>query len=187
MNYWDGKLVHLRALEPSDAEQFIRWNLDSERARNYDFIWPPQSAASVQDWVNEQSKRKLENDAFTWMIENKKGEPVGSIQTHHCNSRCGTFSYGIDIEASYRRMGYAGEAILMVLKYYFEELRYQKVTISVIADNAASIKLHEKLGFQKEGHFRRMLFSAGKYVDELWFGMTVEEFQQMHQIDSPAD
>jgi len=180
MNYWEGNKVRLRALEPADAEHFIRWNLDSERARNYDFIWPPQSSASVQAWVDEQSKHKLVNDAFTWMIEDKHGQPVGSIQTHTCSPRDGTFSYGIDIAAEHRRQGYAGEAILIVLKYYFEELRYQKVTAWVLSDNVASIKLHEKLGFQKEGQHRRMFFSGGKYFDELWFCMTVEEFHQLH-------
>jgi RimJ/RimL family protein N-acetyltransferase len=131
--------------------------------------------------VDEQSKRKLENDAFTWMIEDKNGEPVGSIQTHTCNPRYGTFCYGIDIDAGYRHQGYASEAILAVVKYYFEELRYQKVSAWVYSDNEVSIKLHEKLGFQKEGQHRRMFFSAGKYVDEIWFGMTVDEFHQLHR------
>lgn len=180
MNYWEGKKVRLRALEPVDAKYFFHWNLDSERARNYDFIWPPQSMVSIQAWVDEQSKRKLENDAFIWIIENKNGEPVGSIQTHTCNPRYGTFSYGIDIDTEHRHQGYASEAILIVLKYYFEELRYQKVSVWVYSDNEASIRLHEKLGFQKEGQHRRMFFSAGNYVDELWFGLTVEEFHQLH-------
>jgi len=38
MNFWQGKKVRLRAIEPSDAETFIRWNLDSERARHLDFV-----------------------------------------------------------------------------------------------------------------------------------------------------
>jgi len=38
----------------------------------------------------------------------------------------------------------------LILKYYFEELRYQKVTVPVHANNPASIRLHEKLGFKKK-------------------------------------
>jgi RimJ/RimL family protein N-acetyltransferase len=181
MNFWQGKKIRLRAVEPEDAQYFIRWNLDSERARNLDFIWPPQSEAAVKTWVEEQSRRRMEaNDGYTWVIENEKGEPVGSIDTHHCRPHDGTFNYALDIDPQHRHKGYASEAILLVLKYYFEELHYQKVSVSVHADNPDSIHLHEKLGFQLEGRFRRAFFTRGQYVDVLWYGMTVEEFHQLH-------
>ena len=180
MNFWQGKKIRLRAVEPSDAEHFIRWNLDSERARALDFVWPPQSEAAVREWAEKESRRKLEGDTFRWMMENEAGETVGSIDTHDCSPRDGTFSYALDVDPAQRGKGYAGEAILLVLKYYFEELRYQKVTVPVHADNAASIRLHEKLGFQLEGRFRRGFYTGGQYVDVLWYGMTVEEFHQLH-------
>lgn len=177
MNFWQGKKIKLRAIEPSDTEHFIRWNLSSERARHLDFVWPPVSRASVQAWTEAQSKHKLENDTFHWMIEDQNGEPVGSISTHDCKPHCGTFSYGIDIAPEHQRKGYAREAIQLVLKYYFEELRYQKVTVPVHGDNEPSIRLHEALGFQREGTHRRMFYTHGRFVDVLWFGMTVEEFR----------
>ena len=181
MNFWQGKQIRLRAIEPSDAEHFVRWNLDSERARHLDFVWPPTSEASVRAWVEEQSKQKLENDVFHWLIENQEGAPVGSISTHDCNPRYGTFSYGIDIPPEYQRQGYASEAIQLVLKYYFEELRYQKVTVGIHANNPASIRLHEKLGFQHEGRVRRSYFTRGRYFDHLNFGMTAEEFEEYYR------
>ena len=177
MNFWNGDKIHLRAIEPSDWEYFFKWNLDSERARYLSFVWPPTSAESLKVWTLEQSKKKLENDEFRWVIENNKGEPVGSIDTHSCVPRNGSFSYGVDIAEGYRRKGYASEAIKLVLKYYFQQLRYQKVTVPVHSDNPASIALHQKLGFTKEGVLRRMVFSNGQYQDEIWFGMTREEFK----------
>src|SRR5215211_7301945 len=122
MNFWQRKKIRLRGVEPSDAAHFIRWNLNSERARHLDFVWPPTSDASVQAWVEEQSKKKLEHDAFHWVIEDQEGTPVGSISTHDCNPRYGTFSYGIDIAPEHQRKGYASEAIQLVLRYYFQEL-----------------------------------------------------------------
>lgn len=181
MNFWQGKHIRLRGMEPSDWTHFARWNMDSERARHLDFVWPPISDAQVMVWAAEQSKRKLENDAFLWVIENENGEAVGSISTHDCSSHSGTFSYGIDIASEHRRKGYASEAISLVLKYYFEELRYQKATVCVHDDNPASIGLHEKLGFKKEGVHRRMVFSNSKYHDMIWFGLLAEEFQKRIQ------
>lgn len=176
MNFWQGEKIRLRAIEPSDVECFIYWNLDSERARKLDFVWSPQSKTSLQAWVDEQSRRKMENDTFHWIIENNDAIPVGSISTHDCNPRYGTFSYGIDIASEHQRKGYAREAIRLLLKYYFEELRYQKVTVPVHSDNEPSIRLHEALGFQREGTQRRMLYTQGHFVDVHWFGLTIEEF-----------
>ena len=176
MNHWHSKTIRLRAIEPSDADFFYQWNLDCERARHLDFLWPPTSLASVRSWAEEQARKKLDGDCFHWIIETRDGIPVGTIATHDCSARCGTFSYAIDVAKEHRGKGYAGAAIWLVLKYYFEELRYQKVTAQVHADNPASLRLHEKLGFQQEGTLRRMHFSQGQYVDIVVFGMTIEEF-----------
>ncbi|MBN1451311.1 MAG: GNAT family N-acetyltransferase [Anaerolineales bacterium] len=177
-NYWQNEKVRLRALEPEDAELFFRWNMDSERARRLDFIWPPQSLASVRKLVEEQSHKQLEVDTFRWIIENPEGVAVGSIDTHHCDPRAGTFSYGVDVSTEHQRRGYAAAAVPIILKYYFEELRYQKVTVPVHSYNQPSIRLHQKLGFKEEGCLRRMGYTNGEHFDVLWFGMTKEEFAE---------
>jgi RimJ/RimL family protein N-acetyltransferase len=176
-NFWQGQRLRLRGLEPADAEHFIRWNLDSERARHLDFLWPPVSEAGVRAWVAEQSQKKLEKDAYQWMMETAAGEAAGSIITNNCDPHSGSFSYALDVARDHRRQGYASEAITLVLRYYFHELRYQKAAVAVHSDNLASVRLHEKLGFCLEGTLRRMVFSRGQYFDLLWFGMTREEFE----------
>jgi hypothetical protein len=47
---------------------------------------------------------------------------------------------------------------------------------AVYSFNDASIRLHESLGFQREGRWRRMGYSEGQYFDLLFYGLTVEEF-----------
>lgn len=178
MNYWQGKHVRLRGIEPSDGPTFFEWNLDSEMARSLDFVWPPVSQVEVSRWVDQQSRKKLEDGTFSWVIEDASGAPVGAISTRDCNPRNGTFSYGIHVAREHRRKGYAVEAISLVLKYYFEELRYQKATVPVHSFNDASVALHEKLGFAKEGTLRRMIYSGGEYHDEHWYGLTKEELAE---------
>jgi RimJ/RimL family protein N-acetyltransferase len=177
MNYWQGQHIRLRAVEPSDAETFVRWNLDSDRARHLDFVWPPQSLAAVQTWCEEQSKKKPEKDDYFWLIVDAHGEPVGTIATHQCSPRTGTFMYGLDIAEEHRRRGYASEAIRLILRYYFDELRYQKCNVTVHSNNEASLRLHESLGFTREGTIRRMVYTDGQYFDDVWFGITAEELR----------
>jgi len=180
MNFWQGKLVRLRGVEPSDAEAFARWNLDSEAARELDFTWPPISLARIAKDTEELALKKFEagDFDFVFVVEDRAGVAVGSVNAHHCDPRAGTFMYGLLVAREHRRRGYAAEAVLLVLKYYFAELRYQQCTVSVHANNEASIALHEKLGFRREGTLRRMVYTGGRYFDSHYYGLTREEWEQ---------
>lgn len=178
MNFWQGRLVRLRGLEPSDAETFARWNLDSETARDLDFVWPPVSLEFVRRDFEQLSLKKLEADAFFFVVEDAAGGAVGHISTHGCDQRGGVFRYGLGVAPEHRRRGYATEAALLVLKYYFEELRYQKCLVGVHSNNAASVALHEKLGFVREGTLRRMVYTGGRFHDLYHYGILKEEWEQ---------
>lgn len=177
MNYWQGKLVRLRGVEPSDAEAFFRWNMDSETGRALDYLWAPTSLAQVRKEIEEVALIKFGGPKFTWVIEDRAGLPVGQLTAHTCDPRNGTFSYGFSVAAEHRRKGYAAEAVLLVVKYFFEELRYQKVTVTVHGDNAGSIAFHEKLGFRHEGTIRRMFYTHGRHEDMHYYGLTREEWE----------
>jgi RimJ/RimL family protein N-acetyltransferase len=178
MNYWQGKHIRLRGLELADADTLHAWNDDSEMARGLSFLRPPSSLTSVKNWVTERIKQGAENDEIYCVIENKAGECVGMINSHHCNQRVGVFQYGVAVRAEHRRHGYAFEAVRMLVRYFFEELRYQKVNVVVYSYNEASIQLHERLGFQPEGRLRRTLYTNGRFHDQLFYGMTREEFKE---------
>ncbi len=129
--------MRLRAIEPSDWEVYFAWNQDDEQARGVSNIPFPQSAEAVRQWAQQEATRKPEGDAFRFVIENETGEVVGDLTTHNCDARVGSFSYGITIRREHRRNGYAAEAIALVLRYYFRELRYQKATVTVYSFNEA--------------------------------------------------
>ncbi len=178
MNFWQGRLVRLRGVEPADAEVFARWNLDSEMARDLEFVWPPVSHARIRKDLEELTLGRLERDEFFWVIEDPTGSAVGHISTHGCNPRPGVFRYGLSVSREHRRRGYASEAVLLVLKCYFEELRYQKCLVEIHSNNPASVALHEKLGFVREGALRRMVYTGGRFYDLYQYGMLKEEWEQ---------
>ena len=129
----------------------------------------------MEKWAAAASDAKMVNDSFRWVIENRAGEPVGQIDTHHCDLRNGTFSYGVDVAPEHQRQGYAAAAIGMVIRYYFDHLRYQKVWVQIHSSNSASIALHRQLGFTHEGTQRRMVYTNGGYEDLLYYGLLKEE------------
>jgi RimJ/RimL family protein N-acetyltransferase len=175
--FWQGEQIKLRAVEPSDWETFHAWNHDTTMARGLYRVPFPQSREAAKRWAEKEATREPEGDNYFWIIEDLAGNVAGSISSHHCDPRNGTFEYGIALRKEYQGKGYASEAITLVLRYFFEELRYRKVTARVYSFNEPSIRLHERLGFQKEGQLRCMIYTEGQHFDEIIFGMTAEEFQ----------
>lgn len=173
--YWQGEKVQLRGVEPDDAAFFFGWN-DVEMMRGLAEIWPPGSLVRTQEWIRNQTIDEPRKDQHFCVIADRTGQPVGSINAHTTNPRHGTFRYGIAIHHDHCGRGYASEAIVLFMRYFFEELRYQKANATVYEFNLPSIRLHEKLGFVPEGRLRRIIYTQGRYYDELQYGMTAEEF-----------
>ncbi len=181
-NTFTGKRVRLRSMEPRDVEQFVldEINRDTDRARADDQIYLPKGEWRVRDGFADRMRREGEMETFRFMIENMEGQIVGSINAHDVDMRNGTFSYGLGIYDNFRRKGYASEAVLLLMRYYFMELRMNKCNTAVYAFNEASLGLHDHLGFTREGLRRQVYFTRGKYCDDVEFGMTREEFVQKY-------
>ena len=180
---WHGDAVLLRPLEPTDADALVADELDSPQRRlGAGFVPHPWSAHRVREWLGEADRSKPRDDAFHWAID-IDGSAIGTINSHHCDRRVGTFSYGVQVFPPHRRRGYARDAIRVLLRYYFGELRYQKCTVTIYEYNGASLALHRGLGFVEEGRHRRTVFTAGRYHDEFVLGMTAEEFTNDRPID----
>lgn len=175
-NIFEGRLVRLRGIEPEDWETLHAWNQDLEASRTGYWVHFPGSKERQRQWALQRSQQDGADDDYFFVIETLAGEIVGSLNTTQCDRRNGTFTYGIYIARAYWRRGYASEAIRLVLRYFFRELRYQKVTTRVYSFNTPSLALHDRLGFVREGVMRRMRYTGGQYHDEVIFGMTAEEF-----------
>jgi RimJ/RimL family protein N-acetyltransferase len=175
---WHGHKVRLRAVEPEDWQYFLSWSSDAAQQRAVDRLYPPQSAAMTQQYAEEQARHRFadSNGSFRWIIEDLSGQAVGCVVTFDCNPRVGTLKYGISISEARRGEGLGSEAVALVLRYYFQELNYQKANAPIYSFNDGSIRFHERLGFQCEGRLRRMVYTGGEYFDELQYGITREEF-----------
>ncbi|MBK8022573.1 MAG: GNAT family N-acetyltransferase [Chloroflexi bacterium] len=175
-----GKLVRLRAVEIADWEFYYQLNqmtTDLDR-RDYEIVFP-QSKEAIRAWAEEQSKAKGDRDEFRFQIEAlSSGASVGSLNTHTADHRVGSFMYGLSIAPDHQRKGYGSEAIRLVMRYFFQEKRYQKVSAEVYSFNEPSIRLHDHLGFTLEGRLRRMVYTGGQFYDALIYGMLREEFEQ---------
>src|SRR5690348_5645049 len=122
---WVGERVTLRAFRADDWELFWRWGQDDAWSNADDDAPFPESQERAQAWAaREAPKEDHAGDERRFMIE-ADGVAVGTIDTNRCERVAGVFCYGVAIAREHRGKGYAAEAITLVLRFYFEERRYQ--------------------------------------------------------------
>jgi ribosomal-protein-alanine N-acetyltransferase len=59
----------------------------------------------------------------------------------------------------------------VLIQFGFDEHQINRMECQVVAENAASVKLFQKLGFQEEGVLRRRLFINQQFRDMLSLGL----------------
>src|SRR6266496_3028511 len=100
-NIFQGKLVRLRAGEPSEAVIFR--NSDRQETESGRLLYEIPFPQPRLDENSPQAEFKPhQGDNFPFTIETLEGEIAGAIHIHDCNPRCGTFSYGIAILPDHR-------------------------------------------------------------------------------------
>ena len=130
-------MISLRHFEESDAEVLQTYNLSGKS--NDDII------SMVHDWNTLSYKDRY----FEMFAIQNDATVVGSISIYG-RSRS-IVSLGIEIFAPYRRKGYGYEAMYQLIECA-KRIDYKIILQQVRTDNLASICLHEKLGFETDGH-----------------------------------
>jgi len=179
---WIGDKVHLRAREPEDF-QAIPAQENTTDERSGWMIMPPRSRVATKKSLEKAAEKHPGPKTLKFDLAIARREDdllVGGINVNEADQTNGTFAYGVGLLAEHKGNGYAAEAVLLLLRFMFDERRFQKCEAHVYDYNTASISLHRKLGFVEEGRMRRHMFLGGQYRDELIFGMTVEEFHEFY-------
>lgn len=179
---WVGDKAQLRAHEPDDVDSLDLFAHSADQRSGW-MIMPPQSRVATRKNFEEIAGKQPGPDTLEFPLVIARREDdliVGGINTHDVDQVNGTFSYGVGIRPEHKGNGYAAEAILLFLRFMFDERRFQKCEPKAYAFNAPSIALHRKLGFVEEGRLRSHMFVAGEYHDVLSFGMTAAEFHGLY-------
>jgi len=181
--FWQNDLVRLRALEEDDWELHYANRFDSfaRLLLNYEVELPPTINDSKQS-TNPFLDFDFSRGRLMFSIETLEGINIGAINLNSIDERNGTFSIGMIIDGHHRGKGYGTSAMNILLKYAFFERRLNKYYGSVLDGNIASATMLKKLGCKEEGVRKQMVYSGGKYHDEILFGLTKDEYKEAHSI-----
>lgn len=188
----DGEML-LRPLAASDASAWAE-----VRRRNADWLapWdatnPPESIDTPPTFRG--MVRRLRADA-------KAGQSIALAVTVHerfvgqvtlggitwGSLRSAYIGYWID--RAYAGRGYTPRAVAMIADHGFSALHLHRIEINIRPENAASIRVVEKLGFRYEGLRRAYLHIDHEWRDHLSFALCRDEvgpglLHRLHQQSS---
>lgn len=181
--YWQSERIRLRPMHVDDVKLWLEEERsDSEAVRFLNAgMTLPQSEHDADEFAKRYAEFNNRDERIMFSIETLDAELIGGINIHSMDRKNGTFETGSRIYRAYRGQGYGFETKLLVLRYAFHEMRFQKYNVRCVDSNQPMIHHAEWLGCQREGRIRRHIYMDGEYHDELIFGLTREEFDALLQ------
>jgi len=169
--------LQLRQIRPSDVPAIYAIFSDPDVTRFYGMepysSWT-QADALVARWLKRFSDRHL----IRWVITMRNEDDV--ISTCGFNEwkrgfHCGGVGY--DLAKVHWRQGLMSEALTAVVNFGFSQMNLHRIEANVVAENVASIKLLQKLGFKNEGLLREAGYWNQTFHDMILFALLQNDFQ----------
>lgn len=171
------KRVYLRALEPDDYKTSVHWRNDDIITNllgggKY-FVSNEIEKQWVQNTINQNKDIKL---AICTVEENLY---IGNVyltnidyisRKAHSHILIGNHDFWND--------GYGTEAMRLLLDYAFNHKNLRRIEALVLEDNIASQKMHEKLGYKREGLLRESVYKDGRYKNQIYYALLKSEYQK---------
>jgi RimJ/RimL family protein N-acetyltransferase len=177
--FWQGEKVRLRQVSPNDWMEWFDDFEDSDAIRLLECgVELPKTEEMAQMLYSQWSNFNTTAYKMMFSVETINGELVGGASLNPYDQKNGCFSFEIRINRDHRGKGYGSDALRILLRYAFYELRYQKCNSECIHINEAGIKIHKKFGFIDEGRERRSVYTNAQYYDQVLLGLTREEFDE---------
>ena len=178
-----GKRIALRPLVDDDYPQ---WH--EVRTENEEWLtrWEPQRIAGHPDVV--QNRRAFSSRCAARQRERQlgtgygfgvflEGRLIGEMNVSAIQRGPFQNAYiGYWMDERQAGNGYTPEALVVAMRFAFEELRLHRLQIAIIPRNLASRRVVEKLGIRLEGMAERYLEINGVWEDHMRYAVTVEEW-----------
>lgn len=170
--------LHLRRFRASDIETFAKYRSDPAVARyqGWDAPYPIEQATEFVttmataptdvpgDWLQIAIARTGDGALV--------GDCAFASQAH--DER--TVEIGFTVAPEHQGVGYAREAVSLLLRFLFGHLDKHRVTASCDSRNVPSAKVLAAVGMRREGHLVESTWAKDEWTDDLLFAILKREW-----------
>ncbi|HEY7348699.1 MAG TPA: GNAT family protein [Ktedonobacterales bacterium] len=169
--------LRLRRFTATDLLAFLAYRNDPEIARYQS--WETITERAARAFISEL--RLLQpgtpGSGFQFAIALKTTDAlIGDCMLYVRADEPRQGEIGYSLARAHQHQGYAAEAIRAVLAYAFETLHLHRITATVDCRNTPSIRLLERVGMRREGHFLQHAWYKGEWCDEYLYALLRSEW-----------
>lgn len=127
---------------------------------------PARTEQDVIDLINSGNDLYEKGEMMNLAICLKDNDEfIGALGLYRINWDAHRSEIGYILNPVYSGKGYMNEACKALIKFAFEEVDFHSLEAVINADNIPSIKVVEKLGFEREAYLKENAVRAGKFID----------------------
>jgi len=158
----------LREVPPSCAGDLFRIRSDPEGARFGPDPWtdPQQAESRIQEW---HDWFRAKEDVPWGIFLRGQDRLIGHIKYAYMRQYLGMIGYHLDIE--FWNRGLMTEVLRGVVGFLYDRTGAYRLQATVHKDHAASMRVLEKVGFQREGLLRGRAYWHGTFCDLYMYGL----------------
>lgn len=165
--------IWLRTPKETDCVEFLKL-IRKSRSFHRGWVSPPKSKEEFSDYLDRCGRDdfigfficRKEDDAIVGVIN------VYNIVRYSFQNAC----LGYYIGAPFAGQGYMSEAIHIVLRTLFGELKLHRIEANIQPENKASRAIVKNAGFELEGYSARYLKIDGKWCDHERWALLAEDW-----------
>lgn len=168
----------LRAVDFNDVDDLFQVLSDPDVAE-YDYFYPVETKEKASLFI-ERYQREIEgNEEITWGIVLKESQKlIGTCCLGNFDKGAERAEIGYAISKAHWGKGYATEAAKKILDYGFNKIKLNRIEATITPGNDSSVRVLEKLGFEREGLVRQRDLVKGKIVDGIIMGLLKSEYKE---------
>lgn len=172
-----GEKVVLREFREDDEDGLFALNSDDRVTRwlSYDSRTREQTHAALAG-ILDRARSEPRSEYYLAVTLPGSDRVIGATRLGLGGVSAGKLGYLI--HADHWGMGYATDAARTMVRFGFRDLGLHRITAAIGPENAASIAVARRLGFQYEGHLREHVFTGGQWRDSLLYSQLVTEWPE---------
>ncbi len=169
--------VVLRWLEQSDLPALFQVFSD-RRAMRYWSSPPWTEKADAVKTLDSIRRHFAEDSLYQWGIARLTDDTIiGTCTLAQIDAGNRRAEIGFILRSDQWGQGYMSEATNTLLRFAFRELNLHRIEADVDPRNEPSIRLLERLGFQREGYLRERWLVGEEINDTVFYGLLNHDWQ----------
>lgn len=173
----DGRRARLRGVHERDFDAFYALHSDPEVMRYWSFpAW--SSPEQGREYFANACAGRDPGRMLCWAIARTDDDRlIGAATLYDIDPVQGRAAIGYALASRHWGQGYAREALGLALAHAFDGLGLRRIEADIDPRNAASCRLVERLGFEREGLLRERWYVAGELCDTALYGLLARDWR----------